>query len=57
MAVSFAAVIIVMIFVSLGGTEAASVTLSTAIAGGLSLIWQLLYLSYMKKTLALLENE
>ena len=57
LAVSFAAVIIVMIFTSLGGSEAVSVTLSTAIAAGISLLWQLLYISYMKKTLVLLENE
>lgn len=55
--VSFAAVIIVMIFTSLGGSEAVSVTLSTAIAAGIGLLWQLLYISYMKKTLVLLENE
>ena len=57
LAVSFAAVVIVLLFTSLGGSEVASVTLSTVLAGAISLLWQLLYLSYMKNTLALLEKE
>lgn len=57
LASSVVAVIAVMTAAGLTGNEALVAGMANYIVMGINLLWQLLYLSYMKKTLALLEKE